>query len=235
VADSLTLDKRYISFPIVKTEETPEGHILVYGKATDGSVDSDEQIVDSTWSGKALEEWLKTGGNVRGQHNAHRDPAGRAVAVDIDKDGDGAHWVKSLVVEPTAKELVRQKVLRAYSVGIMRPQVVSDPKARGGRIVGGELGELSLVDRPANRNCGIELVKSAKDGTPELIGAPFGDTGEALTKAASDTDGKTAFSPADMAALVEKKVKTDAPVDPDVLVGGGRFADAVVDRLSPPR
>ncbi|MCO5999789.1 HK97 family phage prohead protease [Actinoallomurus rhizosphaericola] len=207
-------DTTYVSFPIVKTETTPEGHLLVYGKATDGSVDSDEQIVDPDWSGKALEEWLSSGGNVRVQHNAHRDPAGRGVQVDIDRDGDGGHWVKSLVVEPVVKSLVQEGVLRAYSVGIMRPKVVSDNKARGGRIVDGELGEISLVDRPANRNCGISLVKAAKDGSAEVTGDVWGDTDAAL-KAATGNVTKTGdgqddaadkpFSPADMARIVEKK------------------------------
>src|SRR6266516_2579440 len=54
----------YASFPISKFEETPDG-LIVYGKATDGSVDSDEQIVDPDWSGKALSDWMASGPNVR--------------------------------------------------------------------------------------------------------------------------------------------------------------------------
>lgn len=204
-----------ISFPIVKAEETPAGDLLVYGKATDGSVDSDEQIVDPEWSGKALSDWLATGGNLRVQHNPHRDPAGVGVEVEVDKDG--GHWVKGLVVEPTAKELVRKGALRAYSVGIMRPQIVHDNQARGGRIVGGEIGELSLVDRPANRNCGVTLVKAAKDGTPTWVGTVFGE----------ESVQRTSFSPADMAKMVNDGgaaiVKRD--MDPDV--GGGVDKDKI--------
>src|ERR1700758_2261609 len=124
----------YVSFPIDKIENTPDGDLYVYGKATDGSVDSDEQIVDPDWSAKALQEWLSTGGNVRVQHNPQRDPAGVGVQVDVGTDG---HYVKSLIVEPVAKELVRKGVLRAYSVGISRPNIVRDAVARGGRIKGG--------------------------------------------------------------------------------------------------
>lgn len=236
-----------VSFPIVKAEETPEGDLLVYGKATDGSVDSDEQIVDPDWSGKALETWLASGGNVRVQHNPHRDPAGVGVEVEVGKDG--AHWVKSLVVEPVAKELVRKGVLRAYSVGIMRPQIVHDVQARGGRIVGGEIGELSLVDRPANRNCGVTLVKAASDGTPEWVGTMFG-AGETVTKSATVelpedlrlplTAGdlarieqyhkervRTSFNPADMAQLVNSggAAIVKGNVDPDV--GGGVDRDKI--------
>lgn len=163
-----------VSFPIVKMEETPDGDLLIYGKATDGSVDSDDQIVDAEWSGKALQTWLKTGGNVRVQHSPNLYPAGNGVEVDVDKDG--SHWVKSLIVEDTAKNLVRKGVLRAYSVGIARPRIVRDASARGGRIVDGQIAELSLVDRPANKNCGFTLCKSDTSGHAQVINKAFGPT-----------------------------------------------------------
>lgn len=205
----------FVSFPISKTEETPDGDLVVYGKATDGSVDSDEQIVDPDWAGKGpggLQDWLATAGNVRVQHQAQRDPAGKGLSVEV--GGEGGHWVKSLVVEPVAKELVRKGVLTAYSVGIARPEIVRDPVARGGRIKGGQIVELSLVDRPANKNCGIELVKAAGDGTPEFTGKVFGAAGM-LDKAASTDDGTVnvdlpadvslSISPADLAKLTTFK------------------------------
>jgi len=92
-ADELT----YVSFPISKFEKDADGDLVVYGKATDGSVDSDDQIVDPEWSAKALADFHTSGGNIRVQHQARRDPAGKSLAIDIDKDGDGGHWVKSLV------------------------------------------------------------------------------------------------------------------------------------------
>lgn len=210
VADILD-DTVYLSFPITKFEETPSGHLLVHGCATDGSIDSDEQIVDADWSGKAVEEWLKTGGNVRVMHNAQRDPAGVGVEVDLDRDGSGQHWVKSLVVEPTAKELVRSKALRAYSVGISKPRIVRDVKARNGRIVGGEISEISLVDRPANKSCGITLVKADSDGNAEVIGKVFG--AETLNKVA-DPLGKSAMPEnVDDDADDDEKLKAAEPDD----------------------
>lgn len=212
MAATLTPDGEltYISFPIIKTETTSDGDVIVYGKATDGSVDSDEQIVDPDWSATALKEWLNTGGNVRVQHNAQRDPAGKGISVDIGPDG---HYVRSLVVEPVAKELVKKGVLTAYSVGIARPLIERDPVARGGRIKGGPgtaIVELSLVDRPANKNCGIQLVKSASDGTPEFTGKMFGSS-NILTKSDNTVtldlpkDVSVAFSPADLAKLLEHR------------------------------
>ena len=170
----------YASFPIEKTETDPDGNLVVYGKASDGSVDSDQQIVSPEFARKAAEKWFSTGANIRVQHQAQRDPAG--VGISYSHDGD-ATWVKALVVEPVAQKLVAAGALRAYSVGISRPTITRDisGKARGGIITDGEWVEVSLVDRPANKSCGLQLVKAAKDGTLEYTGTMFGDS-DVITK-----------------------------------------------------
>ena len=223
VAHTTAVDElTYFSFPISKFEKTDDGDLVVYGKATDGSVDSDEQIVDPEWSAKALTEWSQSGGNVRVQHQAMRDPAGKAISVEIDRDGDSGHWVKSLVVEPVAKRLVEKGVLTAYSVGIARPIIRRDPtgKARGGVVAGGSLAELSLVDRPANKACGLMLAKSANGpkGEIELVGELFGDP-EFLAKASTEQDllTKSAAPDDDEADLVKDK-------DPAATAGGASAA-----------
>lgn len=219
----------YISFPIEKTEETPDGDVVVYGKATDGIVDSDRQIVDPEWAAKAVAQWLETGGNVRVQHNPMRDPAGKGLSAD--SDPQGGQWVRSLIVEPIAKDLVRKGVLRSYSVGIMHPQIVHDPHAERGRIVGGELGEISLVDRPANKNCTFQLVKAAASGGVEWVGK-MSAPDEMLTKDAAHQDevesvvvelpttAKIKVTPADLAKMLAKR-----KMDPDV--GGGVDRDTI--------
>jgi hypothetical protein len=185
VAATLTADQElvYASFPISKTEELPDGNLIVYGKATDGTVDSDRQVVDVSWSATALKQWLDTGGNVRVQHQPQRDPAGKGLQIDVTPDG---HWVKSLIVEPVAQRLVRAGVLRAYSVGISRPRIDPDPtgKALGGIIRGNadtQIVEVSLVDRPANKNCGFQLIAKGAGGGLEFTGKMFGET-DLLTK-----------------------------------------------------
>lgn len=175
----------YASFAIEKFEKNENGDIYVFGKASDDSVDTDEQIVDSKWMQKAVQEWLSTGANVRVQHQSQRDPAG--VGVEAYTEKDGSTWVKSLVVEPVAKRLVETKTLRAYSVGIARPKIVRDSVARGGRIVDGELCEISLVDRPANKNCGVQIVKSASDGVAEYVDELFGP--DDVIKELKDAEG----------------------------------------------
>lgn len=219
-------DLTYASFPISKFETDEDGDLIVHGKASDGGIDSDQQIVDPAWMAKAVQEWMTTGGNVRVQHNPQRDPAG--VGVKAETDASGATFVTSKVFEPTAMKLVSKGALRAYSVGIARPTIVRDAKAPGGRITGGELVEISLVDRPANKRCGIQLVKSV-DGAPEYTGEVFGSDEDItkaldadLTKSDTFTVGKTyegnpnmefsmpddmtfTFTPNDLAKILQNK------------------------------
>jgi hypothetical protein len=174
VAATLTADGDllYASFPIEKIETDADGDLVVYGKASDAGLDSDNQIVDPQWMAKASQEWLATGANVRVQHNPQRDPAG--IGIKAETDATGATWVTAKVIEPVAQKLVSKGALRAYSVGIARPTIVRDGSAPNGRITNGELVEISLVDRPANKRCQFQLAKSA-DGAPEYTGELFGE------------------------------------------------------------
>lgn len=225
-------DMIQFSFPISKWEKDDDGDIVVKGVATDGTIDSDEQIVDTDWSSKALADWLDTGGNVRMSHDPHR-PVGKGLQVEIDRDGDGKHWVKSLIVDSEAKRLVEKGVLTAYSVGISRPVIAYDKRARGGVIKGGQICELSIVDRPANKSCYLELAKSDKSGNAEWVGKMFGldvlNKSEVVNvdvpKSASIT-----FSPTDLAKLLEhRKVAEErlAKRDMDPDVGGGVDRDKI--------
>lgn len=211
----------YASFRIEKTEKTDDGDILIWGKASDGSLDSDEQVVDPAWMEEAVKTWLSTGGNVRVQHNAQRDPAG--IGIEAETDSQGATWVKSLIVEPVAKRLVEKGVLRAYSVGIARPRIIRDAVAKNGRIAGGELCEISIVDRPANGSCSFQLVKSADDGALEFTGKMFGAS-DLLMKSAPDEEvtlpANAVFSPTDLAKLLQHRALAEKrQMDPTV--GGG--------------
>ena len=207
----------HFSIPILKWEEDSDGDLVVKGIATDGTVDSDSQIVDPAWSADALSKWLATGGNVRMSHDPHR-PVGKGLNVEVNRDGSGKHWVTSVVVDPLAQKLVRKGVLTAYSVGIARPVIQHDPtgKARGGIITGGELAELSLVDRPSNKSSYLELAKSAANGECEFTGKMVGtdELQKMLDEPAAqkdisswnDDEALFSFSPKDMANLVKNKI-----------------------------
>ena len=216
----------YMSFPIEKREETKTVNpvdgtpdIEIWGKATDGTLDSDLQIVDPAWSLSALKTWFETGGNVRFQH----DP-GKPIGKGIQLDG---HYVRALIAEPTAKHLVRTKILNDFSVGIMNPDVRrGDPsfkhldpmgKAVNGVITGRpdgmtRIGEVSAVDRGSNFGTKFSMCKAAADGSAQWTGELTAPD-DVLAKVAAPVKAKTvmvelprnvsvSFSPKDLAKLV---------------------------------
>ena len=148
---------------IIKADENEDGTMTVYGKATDDAIDSDNQICDATWLDRAMPEWFKSGGNIREQHS--NIAAGVAKEYEAKQDG---HYISALVVDPVSVKKVKAGVLKGFSIGIKAPRVVRDQKAANGRIIDGQIIEVSLVDRPANPNAKLMLAKSV-DGEPNLI------------------------------------------------------------------
>jgi hypothetical protein len=137
--------------------------MTVYGKATDDSIDIDQQICDGEWLKRAMPAWFKSGGNIREQHSN----IAAGVAKEYEAKADG-HYIGVLVVDPVSVKKVDAGVLKGFSVGIKNPRVVRDSKAANGRIVDGQIVEVSLVDRPANPNCQLILAKSV-DGEKDLV------------------------------------------------------------------
>jgi hypothetical protein len=140
---------------IIKQEKQEDGTLLVYGKATDDALDIDNQICDAGWLNKAMPEWFKTGGNIREQHSN----IAAGVAKELDSKADG-HYISALVVDASSIKKVETGVLKGFSIGIRSPRVVRDEKAANGRIIDGQIVEVSLVDRPANPNAKLMLAKS---------------------------------------------------------------------------
>lgn len=150
-------------FSIEKADKNADGTLQVYGKATDDSLDIDQQICDADWLERAMPHWFKSGGNIREQHSN----IAAGVATEYEKKGAG-HFITALVVDPVSVKKVETGVLKGFSVGIKNPRVVRDTKAANGRIVDGQIVEVSLVDRPANPNCQLILAKSA-DGEETVV------------------------------------------------------------------
>lgn len=148
---------------ILKYDDNGDGTLTVYGKATDDSVDIDQQICDPAWLDKAMPDWFRTGGNIREQHSN----IAAGVAKEYEAKSDG-HYISALVVDPVSVKKVQNRVLRGFSIGIKSPRVVRDQKAANGRIIDGQIVEISLVDRPANPNCQLVLAKSV-DGEKSLV------------------------------------------------------------------
>ena len=150
-------------FSIEKSDKQPDGTLMVYGKATDDSVDIDQQICDAGWLDRAMPAWFKSGGNIREQHSS----IAAGVAKEYEPKADG-HYIMAHIVDPVSVKKVDAGVLRGFSIGIKSPRVVRDTKAANGRIIDGQIVEVSLVDRPANPNCQLVLAKSV-DGESSMV------------------------------------------------------------------
>ena len=140
--------------PILKKERQGDGTLLVTGIATDDTLDVDDQICDPAWLERAMPAWFEFG-NIREQHSN----IAAGVATKLEQDGS-RHIVTARVVDPNSVMKVEAGVLRGFSIGIRDPRIAKDKSAPGGRIVDGEIVEVSLVDRPANPSCMLELAKS---------------------------------------------------------------------------
>lgn len=144
---------------IAKSYRDDNGDLVVEGIATSPDLDLDQQVCDPVWLKSAMPDWFKWG-NIREQHGPNA--AGTGTELE-QQDGDRWH-LKSIVVDPIAQKKVETKVYKGYSIGIKDPRVVKDAAAPGGRIVGGSIVEVSLVDRPCNPVATLALTKAAKPG-----------------------------------------------------------------------
>ena len=148
-------DITYVGIGDLTFKEADDGSMFVYGLATDPTLDMDQQICDPGWLKSAMPQWFKTGANVREQHSSI------AAGVGIELNADGDKWMlKSEVVDPVTQTKVRKGVLKGYSIGIKQAKVMKSDEAPNGVIVGGNIVEVSLVDRPANPSARIEIAKS---------------------------------------------------------------------------
>jgi hypothetical protein len=232
-------------FSIEKSDRQPDGTLMVYGKATDDSVDIDQQICDAAWLDRAMPAWFKTGGNIREQHSS----IAAGVAKEYEAKADG-HYIMAHVVDPVSVKKVDAGVLRGFSIGIKSPRVVRDTKAANGRIIDGQIVEVSLVDRPANPNCQLVLAKSV-DGESSLIqveeltdkhadhdqsshGGGRGGGGGAGGGAAAEADlsdpkarkAQVAAAKGDLISVQDEMYKENAKIQGDKTMDLGRRLDA---------
>lgn len=131
--------------PFAKTEKQNDGSIMVYGYASTDKVDLDKQIADPDWLKEALPEWYTLAGNIREMHQ----PSAVGKAKDLQFDDTGP-YLAAKIIDPLAVKKVEEGVYNGFSIGIKAPIIVPDPKATKGRINGGKVIEVSVVDYPAN-------------------------------------------------------------------------------------
>jgi pSer/pThr/pTyr-binding forkhead associated (FHA) protein len=197
---------------IIKQEKQDDGTLLVYGKATDDSLDIDQQICDAAWLEKAMPEWFKTGGNIREQHSS----IAAGVAKELDSKPDG-HYISALVVDAQSVKKVETGVLKGFSIGIRAPRIVRDNKAANGRIIDGQIVEVSLVDRPANPNAKLMLAKS--NGTEVVQMEQFIEKEEETPVATTEPTEviEAEVVEAETAPVEAEEAKADMPSKEDAL------------------
>jgi hypothetical protein len=214
---------------IVKTAPQEDGSLLVYGKATGSDLDMDEQRCDPAWLSTAMPEWFRTAGNVREQHDAKR-AVGKAIEHETIEDG--SHMIRARVVDPVAKAKVEAGILTGFSIGIKSPRIAKSADAKNGLIVGGQIVEISLVDRPCLPTATLTMCKAAAagwEGSPADLDEDLGLVKceeLSIEKAADVVEDAAPVEDADKAAdaddkpeeavevvEVEKSAETEAPTD----------------------
>lgn len=171
-------DKVYLSAPIAKTVETPDGGREVWGFATLEVPDKVGEIADFEGTVKAFEKWSseiekrtqgKSKGNVRVMHGAtvagkaiHWEPTETTV---VDEDGNPqtvkAIWTGAYV-PPTKPDIIKdidEGILSAFSIGGSYQKRWWDDTAKAFRFIP-ELSEYSLVDNPCVPGADITQVIS---------------------------------------------------------------------------
>lgn len=138
---------------IAKIDEEKQS---VWGYASTPTLDSDDEVVTLEAIKAALPGYLEWG-NIREMHKA--SAVGTAIEGDTHVDDKGL-WLGARVVDPLAWQKVKEKVYKGFSIG---GNIV---RKKGKLIESLDLVEISLVDRPANPDCKIEVVKFHK-GVPD--------------------------------------------------------------------
>lgn len=142
--------------PFSKSEKQDDGTLKVYGIASTEAADSDGEIVKADAMRAALPDYM-TFGAVREMHQ----PIAAGTAISAEVNAQGVTEFAALVVDPVTVKKVETGVLKGFSIG---GRVTKRNGTSKHIIEGLKLTEISLVDRPANPEAAITLVKFGKDG-----------------------------------------------------------------------
>jgi len=146
----------YAYFGGLEKSRDDKGFLVVKGLATDDTLDLDQQICDPEWLKTAMPKWFEIG-NIREQHDGSK-AVGKATSMAAKGTG---FEIGAKIVDPVAAMKLEEGVYTGFSIGIKGAYVdYNDDRAPGGVIKAGTICEISVVDRPANPSCSLELAKS---------------------------------------------------------------------------
>lgn len=120
---------------------------IVSGYCSTDALDSHGEIITKEAMSDAIATYMEYA-NIREMHQ----PSAVGVAKSLSSDGTG-HYLEAHIVDPVAWQKVKTGVYKGFSIG---GQILKRTKNVINKIL---LKEISLVDRPANPDCRIELWK----------------------------------------------------------------------------
>ncbi len=159
---------------IVKFDKTPDGDLLVYGKAAGPDLDLDGERCDPKWLRKAVPDWFEWG-NVREQHTS----IAAGVGVEIDERGDDWH-IKALITDRNTAHKVETGTLKGWSLGAIGVRSYKDAQGQTW-LTDGKIVEFSLVDRPCNPTTTLDIATKSASGDGDWQPVPV--AGEVIAKA----------------------------------------------------
>ena len=166
----VTLDPSMTLFlPFSKVETEADGSVVFEAIATSEALDTQNEIVQYEASVKAFGEWTEafikaTDGQSLGNIRAMHQPiaAGKAIAWSAD-DRRRQISLTGKVVDADSARKVRERVYTGLSIAAPGPSVTRVTRDLDGRKVGVitdyRLAEVSLVDKPANPEAIVTMVK----------------------------------------------------------------------------
>ena len=147
---------------ITKSERDEAGNLIVFGSATNPSLDLDGDRCDPAWLKRAMPEWFEWG-NMREMHG----PVAAGIGLEL-TEAEGDDWqVKSKCVDANCAKKVEEGVYKGYSIGIKNGvRKIVDGQSW---IVDGTIVEVSYVDRPCNPTAKIAIAKAATVGDLDVL------------------------------------------------------------------
>jgi len=182
-----TMNDFNIFLPLAKVQKNSDGSCTVSGYASTPALDLDGEIVSLDAVKAALPGYWQWR-NIREMHT----PSAVGVAKEANVDDTGL-FLTAKIVDPLAVQKCIEGVYKGYSIGGKKLA------KNGNTITEIELIEVSIVDRPANPECKIEVQKKAKTaGEAYLVKAkkiPAGKDGFSLPAGPVHTEKREPAAP----------------------------------------
>ena len=207
--------KKFIAFTKVDEEKR-----MVWGLASDETIDAEDEVVDYEATKEAVAEWLEWS-NIREMHGP--TAVGVATEVTLD-DATKSLWLGVKVIDDQAWLKCKTGVYKGLSIGGKAlkkiQEMINGRTVR--RVVKYILTEISLVDRPANPSARFSLVKreggvmpeeemAAEEVTNKMEGEEQAEAqAEAEAEAEAKAEGATEQQAQGAAATEEAKAEGEA-------------------------